>query len=29
MEEYLIASIEAAHENPGEQAQMWFIASGG
>ena len=28
MEEYALASEEAAFENPGEQSSMWFIASG-
>ena len=29
MEEYLLASVEAAYKNPGEQAPMGFMASGG
>ena len=28
MEEYTLASAEAAYENPGEQAPMVFMASG-
>ena len=28
MEEYALASVEAAHENPKEQAPMGFMASG-
>ena len=29
MEEYVLASSEAAYEYPGEQALMWFMAAGG
>ena len=29
MEEYVLASVEEAYENPGEQAPMGFMASGG
>ena len=29
MEEYALASAEAAYENPGEQAPMGFMAPGG
>ena len=29
MEEYALASVEAANENPGEQAPMVFMAEGG
>ena len=29
MEEYTLASAEAAYENPGEQAPMGFMALGG
>ena len=29
MEEHVLASVEEAYENPGEQAPMGFMASGG
>ena len=29
MEEYALASTEADYENPGEQAPMWLMESGG
>ena len=29
MEEYSLSSAEAAYENPGEQAPMGFMSSGG
>ena len=29
IEEYVLASVEATYENPGEQAPMGFMTSGG